>query len=181
MATQRFDIDTSHSGVHFTVRHMVISKVRGTFGRWQGQLEFDEAAPAKSKVSVRIETASIDTRDEKRDGHLRSPDFFDAEKHPAIAFESTKVEAAGNEYRVTGDLTIHGVTKPVVLQAEYLGAGKDPWGGQRIGFSARTKINRKDFGLNWNQVLEAGGVLVGENIDIELEVEAIKKAESAAA
>jgi polyisoprenoid-binding protein YceI len=182
MATQRFDIDTSHSGVHFTVRHMVISKVRGAFNRWQGRLDFDAANPAASKVSVRIETASIDTRDEKRDGHLRSPDFFDAERHPHITFESTKVEPVeGNEYRVTGDLTIHGVTRPVVLAAEYLGAGKDPWGGERAGFTAKTKINRKDFGLNWNQVLEAGGVLVGENIDIELEVEALKAKSAEAA
>lgn len=182
MATQRFDIDTSHSGVHFTVRHMVISKVRGAFGRFQGTLDFDAANPAQSKVSVRIETASVDTRDEKRDGHLRSPDFFDAEKNPYITFESTKVEKlGGNEFRVTGELTIHGVKRTVALETEYLGAGKDPWGGERIGFTARTKINRKDFGLNWNQVLEAGGVLVGENIDIELEVEALKAAAKAVA
>src|SRR5262249_25649968 len=134
-----------------------------------------EANLGNSKVSVRIEAASISTRDEKRDAHLRSPDFFDVERHPAITFESTKVERLeGSDYRVSGDLTIHDVTRPVVLETEYLGIGKDPWGGERIAFSARTKINRKDYGLNWNQVLEAGGVLVGETIEIALDVEALK-------
>jgi polyisoprenoid-binding protein YceI len=175
MTTQRWNIDTSHSGVHFTVRHMVISKVRGAFDRWQGTVDFDEQDPAKSKVSVRIDAASINTREEKRDAHLRSADFFDVEKHPELTFESTGVEKLdGNEYRVTGDLTIHGVTKSVVLEAEYLGLGKDPWGNERIGFQARTTVNRKDFGLNWNQVLEAGGVLVGEKIEIALDVQAVK-------
>jgi polyisoprenoid-binding protein YceI len=175
MATQRWNIDTSHSGVHFTVRHMVISKVRGAFDRWQGVVDFDAQNPAASKVSVRIEAASIDTREEKRDAHLRSADFFDVEKYPELTFESTKVEKLdGDEYRVSGDLTIRGVTKPVVLEAEYLGGGKDPWGNERLGFSARTAINRKEFGLNWNQVLEAGGVLVGEKIEIALDVQAVK-------
>ncbi|MDB4965149.1 MAG: hypothetical protein JWN44_838 [Myxococcales bacterium] len=175
MATQRWNIDPSHSGVHFTVRHMVISKVRGAFDRWQGTVDFDEQNPSASKVSVRIEAASVDTRDEKRDAHLRSADFFDVENHPALTFESTKVEKLdGNDYRVTGKLTIHGITKEVALEAEYLGGGKDPWGNERLGFQARTAVNRKEFGLNWNQVLEAGGVLVGEKIEIALDVQAIK-------
>jgi polyisoprenoid-binding protein YceI len=175
MAIQRWNIDTSHSGVHFTVRHMVISKVRGAFARWQGVIEFDAEDPSRSKVSARIEAASIDTREEKRDAHLRSADFFDVEHHAALTFESTNIEKLdGNEYRVSGDLTIRGVTKPVVLEAEYLGGGKDPWGNERLGFQAHATINRKDFGLGWNQVLEAGGVLVGEKIEISIDVEAVK-------
>lgn len=175
MATQRWNIDTGHSGVHFTARHMVVAKVRGVFSRWEGVIDFDEQDPSLSKVSVRIEAASIDTREEKRDAHLRSADFLDAEKFPHITFESTKVEKRGeNEYAVTGNLSIHGVTRPVVLEAEYLGGGKDPWGQERIGFHAKTTINRKDFGLNWNQMLEAGGVLVGDKLEIELDIEAVK-------
>jgi polyisoprenoid-binding protein YceI len=175
MATQRWNIDTSHSGVHFTVRHMVVAKVRGSFERWQGVVDFDEEKPSASKVSVRIEAASLATREEKRDAHLRSADFFDVERYPALTFESTRVEKLdGNDYRVAGELTIHGITRSVVLETEYLGGGKDPWGNARIGFQARTTINRKDFGLNWNQVLEAGGVLVGDKIEIELDVEAVQ-------
>jgi len=124
-------------------------------------------------VDVRIDAASIDTKEEKRDAHLRSPDFFDVAKHPDITFVSTRVEKDGEDYKVTGDLTIHGVTKEVVLTAEYLGGGKDPWGNARIGFAARATINRKDFGLNWNQILEAGGVLVGGKIELALDVEAV--------
>jgi polyisoprenoid-binding protein YceI len=182
MATQRWNIDTSHSGVHFAVRHMIISKVRGAFERWQGVIDFDPQNPSASKVSVRIEAASIDTRDEKRDAHLRSSDFLDVEKHPAVTFESTKVEKVkGDQYRVLGDFTLHGVTRPVELTAELLGNGKDPWGNERIAFQAQTSINRKDFGLHWNQALEAGGVLVGEQIEISLDVQAVKtQAERAA-
>jgi polyisoprenoid-binding protein YceI len=175
MATQRWNIDTSHSGVHFTVRHMVVSKVRGTFARWQGAIDFDEQDPAASKVSVRIDAVSVDTREPQRDAHLRSPDFFDVEKHPALTFESRKVERLDDQqYRLTGDLSLHGVTREVTLDAEYLGAGKDPWGNQRIAFQAQTAISRKDFGLHWNQVLEAGGVLVGDKIEISLDVQAVK-------
>ena len=170
-----WNIDTSHSGAHFTVRHMVVSKVRGAFSRWQGTLAFDEKNPEASKVSVKIEAASIDTREEKRDAHLRSADFFDVAQYPTLSFESTKVEKVeGNTYRVTGDLTIHGITKQVVLDTDYLGAGKDPWGNDRVGFEASTSINRKDFGLTWNQALEAGGVLVGDKVEISLDVEAVK-------
>lgn len=169
-----WNIDPSHSGVHFTVRHMVVSKVRGAFTRWQGTIQFDEKDPAAGKVSVLIEAPSIDTREEKRDAHLRSPDFFDVEKYPTLGFESTKVEKLdGERLRITGDLTIRGITKQVALDAEYLGGGKDPWGNERIGFEARTTISRKDFGLSWNQVLEAGGVLVGEKIEIALDVQAV--------
>jgi polyisoprenoid-binding protein YceI len=177
-----WNIDTSHSGVHFSVRHMVIAKVRGAFDRFSGSVLLDEVNPAASKVSVRIDAASIDTREEKRDAHLRSADFFDVEKYPELTFESTKVEKLDDErYRVTGALTIHGITKEVVLDAESLGTGKDPWGNDRIAFSATTSVNRKDFGLSWNQALETGGVLVGEKIDISLDVQAVKAAATKAA
>jgi polyisoprenoid-binding protein YceI len=170
-----WNIDLSHSAIHFTARHMVVSKVRGAFNRWQGALHFDEQNPERSKVSVQIEAASIDTREPKRDEHLRSADFFDVEKYPTLSFESTKVEdVGGGRYRITGQLTIHGVTREVVLDTENLGGGKDPWGNQRIAFEASTSVNRKDFGLTWNQALEAGGVLVGDKIDISLEVQAVK-------
>jgi polyisoprenoid-binding protein YceI len=177
-----WNIDTSHSGAHFSIRHMVFAKVRGAFDRWQGVIRLDEQDPAASNVSVRIEAASINTREEKRDAHLRSADFFDVEKYPEITFESTKVEKVGDDrYRVTGDLTIHGVTKEVVLDAESLGAGKDPWGNQRTLFQAQTTINRKEFGLSWNQALEAGGVLVGEKVEISLDVQAVEAAATKAA
>jgi len=174
MALQRWNIDPSHSGVHFTVRHMVISKVRGAFERFQGSIAFDEQNPAASTVEVEIDADSIQTHEAKRDGHLRSPDFFDVAQFPKLTFKSTKVEKGGDGYLVTGDLSLHGVTKPVVLNVEALGGGKDPWGNERLGFQATTTINRKDFGLNWNQALEAGGVLVGEKIEITLDVQAIK-------
>ncbi len=174
MATRTWNIDTAHSGIQFSVRHMVISKVRGAFERWQGVIDFDDENPSVSKVSVTIDAASIDTREPKRDEHLRSADFFDVEKYPHITFESTKVEKArGDRYRVLGDLTIHGTTRQVELDAEFLGAGVDPWGNRRIGFQAQTSVHRKEFGLSWNQVLETGGVLVGDQIEITLDVQAI--------
>jgi polyisoprenoid-binding protein YceI len=172
-----YSIDTSHSDVNFSVRHMVFAKVRGHFTKWTAELAFDPADPSRSSVNVTIETGSIDTREPQRDAHLKSADFLDAEKFPTIAYKSSKVERAGaKKYAVTGDLTIHGVTKPVTLEVEELGGGKDPWGNQRLAFAAKTKIDRGDFGLKWNQVLETGGVLVGEHIDIEADVEVIAKA-----
>ncbi len=174
MAIQRWNIDTSHSSIQFTVRHMVFAKVRGAFTKWQGTIDFDEANPSASKASARIEAASIDTHEAQRDNHLRSPDFLDAEKHPELTYATTRVEAAGGKLRVTGDLTLHGVTRPVTLEVEHLGGGKDPWGNQRVAFHAHGKLNRKDFGLGWNQVLEAGGFLVGEEVEIAIDVEAVK-------
>lgn len=175
-------IDPSHSGIHFTVRHMMVSKVRGAFTRWEGSVEFDEKSPKDAKVQVSIDAASIDTREAKRDEHLRSPDFFDVTKHPQLTFKSTKVEKVGGQsYRISGDLTLHGVTKPISFEAEALGVGKDPWGNQRIGFQAETSLNRKDFGLGWNQVLEAGGVLVGDKVEISLDVQAIQQAAASVA
>lgn len=175
MTTQRWDIDAAHSAVHFTVRHMVISKVRGAFERWSGSIQYDPAQPAASKVSVSIEAGSIDTHEPKRDEHLRSADFLDVAKFPTITFESKGVTVLGKDrLKVTGDLTLHGVTREVELDTESLGTGKDPWGNQRIAFQARASLNRKDFGLAWNQALEAGGVLVGEHLEIALDVQAIQ-------
>jgi polyisoprenoid-binding protein YceI len=175
MAT--YTIDYSHSDVGFSVRHMVFAKVRGHFAKWTANLVFDEANPAKSSVEATIEAATIDTREAQRDGHLRSPDFLDAEKYPQLTFKSKRVESEGKgRFKVTGDLTIRGVTHEVPLEVEELGTGKDPWGNEKVGFHAKTTINRTDWGLKWNQALEAGGVLVGEKVDIELDIEAVKKA-----
>ena len=177
-----WDIDTVHSSVGFTVRHLVISKVRGRFTRWSGSLALDEVNPGASSIEVRIETASIDTDEPKRDAHLRSADFFDVERNPEMTFRSTAVEKAGAErYRMTGDLTLAGVTRPVVLDVEALGQAKDPWGGERAGFSARTTIDRREFGLTWNQALETGGAVVGEKVEITIEIEAVKRVETPAA
>lgn len=175
MALENWNYDLSHSSITFMVRHLMVSKVYGTFGKWEGTLAFDEKNPAASKAQVTIQTASVDTKEEKRDAHLKSADFFDVEKLPTMSFVSTGVDhVEGNTFHVKGDLTIHGVTKPVVLEAEFLGRAKDPWGGERAGFSAKTSINRKDFGLGWNVALEAGGVLVGEKVEITIEAEAVK-------
>src|SRR5947209_15026208 len=181
MAVSNWKIDPSHSAIHFSVRHMVVSKTRGRFTKWTGDIRFDPENPAASSVEVSIDPASIDTADAQRDAHLRSPDFFDVEKFPTAAFRSTKIERAGGQYRVHGDLTVHGVTRPVVLDATFEGAGKDPWGGERAGFSASVTIDRKDYGLEWNKALETGGLLVGEKVELTLEVEAIKQAAQQAA
>ena len=182
MATGTWNIDPSHSAIAFSVRHMVVSKTRGRFNKWSGQLRFDAENPSASSVEVTIDPASLDTADAQRDGHLRSPDFFDVEKYPTASFRSTKVEVTfEGRYRVTGALTLHGVTKPVVLDVSYEGSGKDPWGGERAGFSATTTIDRKDFGLEWNKALETGGLLVGEKVELNLEIEAVKQAAQQAA
>jgi polyisoprenoid-binding protein YceI len=176
MAAQTWQIDHAHSDIFFTVRHMVITKVRGRFTKWDGTLAIDEQTPANSRVEVSIDAASITTNEEKRDGHLRSADFLDAEKFPKLTFKSTKVEGSGERLKVTGDLTIRGVTKSVTLDVEQLGQAKDPWGNQKIAFNGKVSINREDFGAKWNQALEAGGVLVGKQVDIDLEIQAIAKA-----
>ncbi len=177
-----WNLDTSHSEVTFAVRHMMISTVRGKFNKFSGTIDFNEADPAKSAVNVSIDAASIDTRDEKRDGHLKSGDFFDVEKFPALTFKSTRVEkVSDNSGRVYGDLTIRDVTRPVVLEVEYAGQARSPWGTTSAGFSATTKINRKDFGLSWNVALETGGVLVGEDISIAIEAELVKQPDAQAA
>lgn len=170
-------IDSSHSLVEFSVKHMMITTVKGRFEKVSGQGEFDENAPEKSWVEATIETSSINTANEQRDGHLRSAEFLEVEKYPTITFKSKKVEKVSTEeYRITGDLTIRGVTQEVTLNTEYAGEVKSPFGDVRAGFSARTSINRKDFGLNWNVVLETGGVLVSDKIQINLEIELVKQA-----
>jgi polyisoprenoid-binding protein YceI len=176
----QWNIDASHSNLQFSVRHMVITKVRGAFKTFKGTLELDESNTLGS-VSVLIDASSIDTSEPKRDEHLRSSDFLDVATYPTLAFDSRSIERSGDRYQVQGDLTIHGVTRRVALEAEFQGQGKDPWGGQRAAFSAKASINREDFGLTWNQVLEAGGVLVGTKIDIEIEVQAVKAAQASAA
>jgi polyisoprenoid-binding protein YceI len=171
-----WEIDPSHSQATFAVKHMMISTVKGHFNVISGQLHIDEQNPANSWVDAQVDAGSVDTRDERRDGHLRSPDFFDAERYPTINFKSTKIEHLGdNEYRVLGNLTIRGVTREVAFKAEYAGQGKDPWGGQRAGLSATTKINRKDFGMTFNTALETGGVMVGDEVKVEIDLEAVNK------
>ncbi len=174
-------IDTSHSMVEFSVKHMMISTVRGRFTKFNGTFEIDERNPANSKLEGTAEVASIDTHDANRDGHLRSPDFFDVEKYPTMAFRSTKIEPAGQDkYKVTGDLTIKGLTKPVTFNVSSEGQGKDPWGNQRLGFSAEASISRKDWGLTWNVALETGGWLVGDSVKIALEMELMQAQPQAA-
>ncbi|MGH9291647.1 MAG: YceI family protein [Acidimicrobiales bacterium] len=171
-----FAIDTTHSEVGFLARHMVVTKVRGRFGEYSGQVVLAEN-PLDSTVEVTIRTSSIDTREEARDNHLRSGDFFESEAHPELTFKSTAVEHRGGaRFSVTGDLAIKEVTKPVTLDVDYGGVIVDPYGGERIGFTARTEIDRYDFGLTWGTALETGGLVVGRNVLLELEVEAVRTA-----
>ncbi|HUH02970.1 MAG TPA: YceI family protein [Kofleriaceae bacterium] len=180
--TNTWNIDLSHSGIGFAVRHMVFARVRGRFGAFRGALQLDPGDLTRSRVEVEIDARSIDTGVADRDKHLRSPDFFDVESFPTLRFESTAIEAAGGErYRVRGALTIRDVTREVVLEVEYGGQAKDPWGNQRVAFTAKTSVDRGEFGLTWNQVLETGGILVGDRIEIELEVQAVQAAAAAAA
>lgn len=169
-----WNIDNSHSSIGFTVRHMVFAKVHGRFDKWTAKLEMDDANVTASKVTVEIDASSINTNEEKRDGHLKSGDFLDVAKFPHVTFASKRVEKKGDHLHLIGDLTIHGVTKEVSLETEQTGAGKDPWGNARVAFTAKTSIARKDFGLTWNQALEAGGVLVGDKVEIEIEIQAVK-------
>jgi polyisoprenoid-binding protein YceI len=172
-----WEFDPAHTGVHFKVRHLMISSVRGEFEKVSGKIVYDEADVTKSTADITIETGSINTRVAKRDEHLRSPDFLDVAKHPAITFRSKRVDKAGNgTLTMTGDLTIRGVTKEVVLTVEGpTPAIKDPGGDLRVGGQATTKINRKDFGLSWNKALETGGVVVGDEVEITIDVEIVRK------
>lgn len=169
-------IDASHSNVQFSARHMMLSKARGQFHSFTGSVNFDEQNPANSSVNVEIDAASIDTRDEKRDGHLKSPDFLDVANYPTLSFVSKRIEVVDDTRgKIIGDLSIRGVTREVVLNTEYSGQAQSPWGTTSAGFNASTKINRKDFGLNWNVALETGGVLVGEEVTIEIDLEIVKQ------
>lgn len=174
-----WQIDSSHSHINFTARHMMISKVRGSFENFSGTVNFDEENPTNTTVNVEVDLTSINTRDDQRDGHLKSPDFFDVEKYPTMKFVSTRVEQINeNNGRLYGQLTIKDITKEVVLDAEYAGTAKSPWGTESAGFSATGSLNRKEWGLNWNQALETGGVLVGDKINIEIELELVKQAQA---
>jgi polyisoprenoid-binding protein YceI len=169
-------IDPAHTSVEFTVRHMMISNVKGVFQKTNGTVTTNGNDPASAKIDATIDVSSVDTRVEKRDSHLKSPDFLDVAKYPTITFKSTKVEAAGpNKWNVTGDLTLHGVTKPVVLAVEGSGAPIQVMGMTRAGASATATIKRSDFGLTWNKALEAGGVMVGDDVAISIDVEAVKQ------
>jgi polyisoprenoid-binding protein YceI len=172
MATHTWKFDNSHSRVGFSIKHMMFAKVRGQFTDWSGSLSYDPENLAAASVEATIQIASVDTSNEQRDGHLRSADFFDAEKFPVMTFKSESWKKASGKILVQGHLSMHGVTKSVELEVTENGTGIDPWGNKRIGFSALTVINRKDFGLEWNTALEAGGVLVGEDVTIEIELEA---------
>lgn len=168
-------IDADHTQVWFSVRHMMFATVKGQFPGVSGELTFDEAHPSKTSIEVRLDAATVDTRNEQRDGHLRSGDFFDVENHPYLTFVSRRVDAlGGSKYRITGDLTIRGTTREVMLQAEETGRGTDPWGQEKLGFTASTAIDRKDFGLTWNQALEAGGVLVSDEVKITIDGQAAR-------
>lgn len=173
-AAGTWSVDPSHSDVAFTAKHLVVSKVRGRFADYSVSLTVADD-PTRSSVDVEIRAGSIATGDDNRDGHLRSPDFLDVEQYPTLSFHSTAVEPVGDDtWRVRGDLTIRDVSRPVVLDVEFLGVAEDPWGNQRAGFTAVTEIDREDWGLTWNQPLANGGVLVGRKVKIEIDVEAVR-------
>ena len=178
--TGTYTIDPTHSRIGFVARHAMVTKVRGAFNDYEGSGYLDAEQPANSHAELTIKAASIDTRNADRDAHLRSNDFFDMGTYPEITFTSTAVEPVGaGGYRVTGDLTIKGVTRPVTIDFEYTGTAVDPYGNTRIGLEGKATVNRKDWGVNWNAALEAGGVLVSENITLEFDVSAIRTADAA--
>ncbi len=185
MNATEWTIDSTHSQVGFAVKHMMFTTVRGRFADLEGNVILDAENPERSSVEVEIQAASIDTQVEGRDEHLRSADFFDVETYPTLTFRSTKIDGLlgepGGTFTVVGDLTLHGVTREVTLKATFDGKGQDPWGGTRAGFSAETTIDRRDFGLTWNQGLETGGVLVGHDVKIQLALQAVQQQEEEAA
>lgn len=168
-----WNLDASHSSVGFKVKHMAISKVKGSFGEFSGTVTGEPGKPETFAAEITIQLASVDTGNEKRDDHLRNPDFFDVEKHPTMMFRSTGVTMDGDEGILMGELTLHGVTKLVELELEYRGQIDDPWGNTRAGFSAEGRIDRREFGLTWSKALETGGLVVGNDVDIELEIELV--------
>jgi polyisoprenoid-binding protein YceI len=174
-AADRFKIDKAHSEANFRIRHMM-SSVTGSFNDFSGAISIDREKPAASSVEFTINTASIDTDNENRDKHLKSADFFEVEKYPQITFKSTRIAPAGTDkYNVTGNLSIHGVTKEVTLPVTVLGFGKDPWGNERVGFEIETTLNRKDYGLNWNKALDQGGFLLADEVKVMIALEAVKE------
>jgi len=177
LSSGTYAIDSAHTNVEFAVKHMMITTVKGRFGDVKGTLELPEKG--QPKVNVTIGVASIDTRTEARDTHLRSPDFFDVEKFPEMRFVSTKADRTDEGWTLIGDLTIKGTTRPVTLSVTEEGAGVDPWGNQKVAFSATTKFNRRDFGLTWNAALETGGVLVGEEVKLSIDAQLVKQSAAA--
>jgi polyisoprenoid-binding protein YceI len=175
--TGDYKLDLAHTRIGFSARHAMVSKVRGAFNEFDGSIHLDTDKPANSHVEINIKAGSIDTRNTDRDNHLRSNDFLAMNEYPEITFSSTAVESVGGDhYRVTGDLEIRGVTRPVTVDFEFTGSATDPWGNLRIGFEGGTTINRKDWGVSWNAALEAGGVMVSDKVNLEFEVEAVKVA-----
>lgn len=171
-----WEFDPAHTTVEFAVRHLMVATVTGRFRSVRGRIDLDEASVESSHVEAEMDAASVDTGVEDRDNHLRSADFFDVANFPTLSFRSTRIDPDGAEAgRIHGDLTIRGVTRPVTLDVEFLGEIKDPWGKRRRGFRATTTLNRKDFGVNWNQVLDSGGVVVGDKVKVTLNIEAVEK------
>ena len=173
-ATNTWKIDPSHSSVEFSAKHMMFTTVKGRLSDVEGTIEINGESPESAVVKATMKAASIDTRSEQRDGHLRSADFLDVETYPEVTFKSTKIAGSKDRFTITGDLTIRGTTKPVTLDATYEGKGIDPWGGERLGFSADAKIDRREFGLTWNQALEAGGVLVSNDIKLHIDAQLVR-------
>jgi polyisoprenoid-binding protein YceI len=173
--TTTWKIDPNHSTVEFAVKHLMITTVKGHFNELEGEIVTADGDPSRSSVTATIKAASIDTRAGQRDDHLRSADFLDAANFPELTFKSTRISGSGSELEVTGNLTIRGVTREVTLDVTNEGAGKDPWGGERIAFSATTKLDRREFGLTWNQAIESGGVLVGNDVKVSIDVQAVKQ------
>ncbi|MBZ5201000.1 polyisoprenoid-binding protein [Planomicrobium chinense] len=169
---KRWTLDAAHSEIGFSVKHMMISKVKGSFTSFDAEVEANEEDLNGALIDFKIDVASINTNNADRDNHLRSADFFDAENHPHITFKANDIKKKDDEYELTGDLTIKGITRPATFEVEYGGKGTNPWGVEVVAFNAEGKVNRKDFGLTWNQALETGGVLVGEDIKISLELQA---------
>jgi len=168
-------IDTAHSTIEFAVKHMMFTTVKGRFTDVSGTIEFDEDDPAGGRADIVIGAASVDSRDAQRDAHLRSADFFDVEQYPTLAFRSTTIEGNAQQFKLSGDLTIHGITRPITLDVAFQGSGKDPWGGERAGYTATGTLNRKDFGLTWNAALETGGFLVGDEVKIAIDLQLIRE------
>jgi len=173
-AADKYTVDPSHSSIGFAVRHMVVSKVKGYFNEYTATILYDDKDITKSSAEVTIKTASIDTRDAKRDEHLRTPDFFDAAKYPEIAFKSKRIEKSGEGFVAVGDLTMRGVTKEISIPFTFAGVVTDPWGNTRLGLSGATKLNRQDYGVSWSKSLDSGGLVVADDVEIAIEIEAIK-------
>lgn len=177
MAKTKWAIDPTHSSIDFTIKHMMIAKVKGAFHSFEAQIEADPNDLTSADIQIQVDLNSIDTRNSDRDNHLRSADFFDIEHNPKMTFQSTQIKKTGDgEYEVTGNLTLHGVTRPETFSVSFEGAGKDPWGNEKVGFSGQGKIKRSDYGLTYNAVLETGGVLIGDEVKFTIEIEASQQA-----